>query len=103
MLNVLNWEPLRNRREAHRLTCMYKMMNGQLDIDYRAYTSPKPDRCRRGHSNQFIVPSAGSDVYANSFFPRTLKAWNELPEKVVTKTPPHTFKAAVLQELSVLK
>ena len=38
LLNQLDWRSLKNRREAHRLTCFYKMLNGQLDIDYQNRT-----------------------------------------------------------------
>ena len=100
LLNQLDWGSLKDRREAHRLTSFYKMLNGKLDVDYKAYTDPKPDRCRRGHPSQFVVPTTNSDVYANSFFPRTIKAWNDLQvqETTILKTSPHVFKSTVLKE-----
>ena len=66
LLNQLDWSTLQVRREYHPLTCFYKMINNQLDIDYQSHIETKPDRRRRGHSNQFVVPPANNDVYANS-------------------------------------
>ena len=51
LLNQLDWNTLQVRREAHRLTCFYKMINNQLDIDYQSHVETKPDRRWRGHSN----------------------------------------------------
>ena len=99
LLNQLNWGSLKDRREAHRLTCLFKMIKGQLDIDYQSHTNPKPDRRRRGHSNQFEIRHTNSDVYANSYFPRTVKTWNNLQQATIDQTSPLSFKNAVTKEL----
>ena len=99
LLNQLDLSPLQVRREAHHLTCFYKMINNQLDIDYQSHIEAKPDRRRRGHSNQFVIPAANTNVWANSYFPRTLMNWNSFQQSTIDKTSPHSFKAAV-QELS---
>ena len=99
LLNQLKWGSLKDRRETHRLTCLYKMINGQLDIDHKSYTNPKPDRRRRGHPNQFEIRHTRSDVYANSFFPRTVQTWNSLQCTTVDSTSPFSFKSAVTKEL----
>ena len=99
LLNQLHWNT-QVRREAHRLICFYKMIDNQLDIDYQSHIETKPDRRRRGHSNQFVIPAANTDVYTNSYFPRTLRTWNNLQQTTIDQTSPHSFKAAVIQELS---
>ena len=75
------------------------MIKGQLDIDYQSHTNPKPDRRRRGHSNQFEIRHTNSDVYANSYFPRTVKTWNNLQQATINQTSPLSFKNAVTKEL----
>ena len=69
LFNQLDWNTLQVRREVHCLTCFYKMINNQLDIDYQSHIETKPDRQRRGHSNQFVIPATNTDVYTNSYFP----------------------------------
>ena len=100
LLNQLDWNTLQVRREAHRLTCFMNMINNQLDIDYQSHIETKPDRRRQGHSNQFVIPAANTDLYVNSYFPRTLRTWNNLQQITIDQTSPHSFKAAVIQVLS---
>ena len=97
LLSQLDWSTLQVRREAHYLTCFYKMINQQLDIDYQSHIETKPDRRWQGHSNQFFIPAANTDIYANSYFP--LRTWNNLQQTTIDQTSPHLFKAAVIQEL----
>ena len=42
----LGWLPLQERRRASRLTCLYKMLNGTLDIDHQKYIAPKNTFCQ---------------------------------------------------------
>ena len=44
----LDWHPLQERRHRSRVACFYKILNGDLDINYVDYITPKPDRTRRG-------------------------------------------------------
>ena len=98
LLNSLKWNSLQDRREAHRLSCFHKLLHGQLDIhvDAQTYIKPKPDRSRRGHSSQFEIPLTRLDVYKNSFFPRTTRAWNNLESTLVSLTDSAKFKVALL-------
>ena len=36
-------------------------------------------RCRNQPSMAFQIPSVIKDAYKNSFFPRTIRDWNDLP------------------------
>ena len=44
-----------------RVTCLYKMVHGKVDIDHKLYTSPKPDRSRRVHGQQFKIDQVRTD------------------------------------------
>ena len=101
LLNSLGWNTLQARREAHRLTCFHKMLSNKLDIDYLSHTKPKLSRSRRGHSHQFDVPSSRLEVHRSSFFPRTIKAWNELPPAIITQSNPAKFKEMLLNKIPV--
>ena len=91
----LGWVPLQQERCRARVTCLYKMIHGKVDIDHKLYTSPKPDRSRRVHGQQFKIDRVRTDVHAYSFFPRTTKDWNNLPESSVTKTTVDGFKTSL--------
>ena len=45
------------------------------------------------HNNCFHLPDTASIAYKNSFFPRTISEWNELPESVVSAQSLEIFKA----------
>ena len=48
-----------------------------------------PTRTRRGrnqHSLAFQIPSASKDVYKYSFFPQTIRNWNDLPESLISSS-----------------
>ena len=43
---------------------------------------------RHQHSLAFQIPSASKDVYKYSFFPQTIRDWNDLPEPVISSSEP---------------
>jgi hypothetical protein len=90
-------EHLRNQEKAHRLTCLYKIINGQMDINPDDYIKIKPERNRRGHDTQFVVDTSNTDSYANSFFPRTIRVWNTLSQDTIDRPDPPKFKSALYQ------
>jgi hypothetical protein len=95
MITSLGWQSLHERRRAHRLTCLYKILHDDLDIP-KSYTTPKIDRTRRGHDQQLQVHTSNLDPYTNSFFPRTVKDWNLLPQTCINQPSKTTFKQSIL-------
>ena len=47
---------------------------------------PKTRRGRNQHSLAFQIPSASKDVYKYSFFPQTIRDWNNLPEPLISSS-----------------
>ena len=86
IFDQLNWDTLQDRRESHRLTCLYKILNGQMDIDHTKYISSKSKRPRGGHNNQFMIDHTKTDSHKNSLFPRTVKSWNKLDPCTIIKS-----------------
>ena len=41
-------------------------------------------RCRNQHSLAFQIPSASKEAYKSSFFPQTIRDWNDLPDSLVS-------------------
>ena len=67
ILNDLKWTPLEDRREAHRLTCLYKILHGQLVIRNDNEIRYKPTRERRGHAHQLNLYSFNRRLQALLF------------------------------------
>ena len=47
---------------------------------------PKTRHGRNQHSLAFQIPSASKDVYMYSFFPHTIRDWNDLPESLISSS-----------------
>ena len=80
-LGQLKWESFKKRRKDNRLILLYKSLKGKARIPTDDLI-PKTMRGRNQHSLAFQIPSASKDVYKYSFFPQTIRDWNDLPESL---------------------
>ena len=86
MLAEFDWDHFELRRQAARLTLLYKVTSDQVAIPASKFLTPVARPTRHNNSKAFQRPRAKKDCYKNSFFPRTISEWNLLPE-------PHQFQA----------
>uniref|UniRef100_A0A8W8NC35 Uncharacterized protein n=1 Tax=Magallana gigas TaxID=29159 RepID=A0A8W8NC35_MAGGI len=93
LMNRLKWEPLKDRRCKDRLTMAYKIRNRLVDIDPSNYYKPGDSRTRGGH--RIYQQRTRKDQYRFSFFPRSTREWNTLPEKATTAATLEEFKASL--------
>ena len=82
MVNELGWESLQDRRQISRLNLIYKAHHGYVDIDKATYLKTGDIRTR-SHTG-FYQEHTAHEVYHNSFFPRTIREWNRLPNSVTS-------------------
>ena len=92
LLNRLEWDTLEERREMSRLTMLFKIQNGLVDLNPSDYYSKSDSRTRGCKFNQV---RAYNPAHINSFFPRTLSQWNKLPPGITTTETLQTFKTSV--------
>ena len=85
ILGQLKWESLKKRRKDNRLILLYKGLKGKARIPTDDLI-PKTMRGRNQHSLAFQIPSASKDVYKYSFFPQTIRDWNDLPESQISSS-----------------
>ena len=85
ILGQLKWESLKKRRKDNRLILLYKGLKGKAKIPTDDLI-PKTRRGRNQHSLAFQIPSASKDVYMYSFFPQTIRDWNDLPESLISSS-----------------
>ena len=83
ILVQLKWESLKKRRKDSRLILLYKGLKGKARIPTDDLI-PKNRRCRNQHSLAFQIPSASKEAYKSSFFPQTIRDWNDLPDSLVS-------------------
>ena len=82
ILGQLKWESLKKRRKDNRLILLYKGLKGKARIPTDDLI-PKTRPGRNQHSSAFQIPSASKNVYKYSFFPQTIRDWNDLPESLI--------------------
>ena len=85
ILGQLKWESLKKRRKDNRLILLYKGLKGKAKIPTDDLI-PKTRHGRYQHSLAFQIPSASKDVYMYSFFPQTIRDWNNLPESLISSS-----------------
>ena len=83
-LHSLGWEPLKTRREKARLKAFHKAVHNKSATIIPEYIrKPSGRYTTRHHStSNFTVPYARTDSYKYSFFPRTIREWNRLPNEI---------------------
>ena len=99
MMSELGWDSLEHRRQATRLTLMKQIQEGASAIP-TSLTPPAVTRSRRStisNNQQLQQTSCKTDAFKYSFFPRTSKDWNGLPDSIVNIKSLDTFKTQALK------
>ena len=94
MMEDLQWEPLAARRKTNRLSMLYRIQHGLVDIPYQKYLRSSDSRTRGQH--RFYQERIQDDIYNNSFFPRTVRDWNQLPARVMSANSLEVFRSTLL-------
>jgi hypothetical protein len=98
MLNDLGWKTSEQRWKEARLTMMYQMSYNLIDFNTDNYLIPHTEtRTRGSHPLKFQIPRANKDSFKFSYFPRTIKEWNQLPEHIVLSNSLEVFKSKLAE------
>ena len=88
----INMVPLNKRRQTHRLTLMYKISHNYIDINKHEYLQEANTRnTRNSHTQKYQTYHTNTDTYKHSFFPKTIKEWNNLPQNIIGSPSINTF------------
>ena len=92
MIDELRWPSLQDRRRAARLTMLYKIRHKLVCMNnFTMKLQPAVSWQRRGHSYQYVQPRCRTQYQQQSFPPRTIQDWNNLPQTIVEATTIDTF------------
>lgn len=73
MIKELDWDTLASRRKVSRLSMLYKLSRGILNLKTENVLIPSQEtRTRNSSKFKYRVPRATKDVFKYSFYPRTL-------------------------------
>lgn len=82
LLNELNWIPLEVGRTIARPTLFHKAIHSEDGLAFPNYLINR-SRHLRNSQNKFIELQPHTETYRNSFFFKTVKDWNALPNDFV--------------------
>ena len=94
ILDHLNLPTLEQRRNNLKLVMMYKMVHRLVHIDNGTYLIPTASQTR-GHDQRFLQPHSRIDSYLYSYYPSTIKLWNNLSSSTVESPTLNTFKQCI--------
>ena len=90
MLDKLEWPTLESRRENSRLVHFYNAVNENSGLRLPPYLQTSTR-----NPTKFVQPFSRIDLRRMSFFPRTVKKWNNTQQRVLPTT--QLFKASLTQ------
>ena len=103
LVSDLGWESLQDRRNKHKLISFYKIIHG-LTPTYLTNVLPpliqETTDYNLRNANGFRTLHANTNLYFNSFFPSTIRAWNSLPEETKQAPSVASFKHRLNRDLN---
>ena len=91
MIADFGWDTLQKRRDLARLSMMYRIVHNLVDIPVEPYLTPSTSMTR-GYDSHFHQIRTTNNTYQQSFFPRTIVLWNQLPQTAVSQTTLEAFQ-----------
>ena len=99
----LNWDDLATRRKVARLVNFHQAIGGHLAIPARNILRPvqRSTRLTSPTTNNFTPIQASKDCYKQSFLPRTVIDWNQLPKSITSIEDKQQFETAINSHLKI--
>ena len=95
MIDQLGWRSLEQRRADIRLVFFYKCFHDLVAVDLSKDLIPMTYDSHHSHLYAYHVPIETKNYIINSFLPRTVNQWNNLPESIVLTPSLEIFKDGV--------
>ena len=95
MVSQLGWKPLAERRREHRLSLLYKIINGLVAMPADTHLHFNTRNTRISNSKSLKLPICTTDTFKHSFFPATIRDWNLLPDDIVNCRNLSLFKETI--------
>ena len=92
MVSQLDWKPLAGRRREHRLSFLYKIMNGLVAMPADTHLHINTRNTRISKSKSLKLPICTTDTFKHSFCPAAIRDWNLLPDDIVNSKNLSSFK-----------
>ena len=102
MLNALDWQTLAQRRAQARLCMFYRVHYNLVAMDASNFLIRRQHNSssRTENTLAYGIPFSRTEYHRNSFFPRTIRCWNLLPNNIVCSPSLQSFKSSIVRHLS---
>ena len=95
MVSQLGWKPLAERRREHRLSLLYKIINGLVAMPADTHLHINTRNTRISNSKSLELTICTTDTFKHSFFPATIRDLNLLPDDIVNCKNMSPFKETI--------
>ena len=103
ILSDLQWPTLQRRRQDARLYLLYRSIQGNIAVSLPSYITKQTRTTRHTHPQRFLQVRASTQTYQNSFFPRTVRDWNDLPPDILEAPTAALLKTAVTSRVAWMR
>ena len=93
MLDQLGWDSLAERRAKAKVLMAYKIQNNIVDVPRDAYHNVPDQHRTRGQT--LFLPYIRTIQYQHSYYPSSIRLWNQLPHSVVLQPSLPALKTAL--------
>ena len=94
MAESLSWETLQQRKQQGMAIIMFPIVHATLAIAAFPHLQLM-GAATRGHQYKYRIPYCRTNTYKYSFFPSSIRLWNELPAKLTNAKSLEAFKAGI--------
>ena len=91
MISDLGWDSIQSRWKDARLTLFYKVVHRSMGVNAEDYLTKGYSRRRVRNSYKYKQIQVTTLQYSNSFFMKTIRDWDKLPDKVTNSETPEAF------------
>jgi len=83
MLQNLDWPTFQHHHKRKRIILLYKSINGLIALNIPNYFMPISTNTRIRHHQTYHFTYIKTNAYMNSYFPKTIREWNSLPNQII--------------------
>jgi hypothetical protein len=99
MIQSLDWSTLQERRLKTRLHIFYKIINNKIAVSYDNIIIPSQSRTKIYPFKYHQTIQCNKDSFKFSFFCRTIKDWNKLPEHITNSNSTEIFRERLTHDV----
>ena len=82
MQHQLNWKNLKQRQKITTLSILYKALYDHIALQVSPCYTLSHSNTRANHQFSFFRSIARTNIYKYSFYPKTIKHWNNLSSDI---------------------